>query len=352
MACEIERTEGGVVLLDYNDLNSGKDLSASISEGYGLDGIGLLCVKNIPNLKEYRETLLPLASKFALLPESIRAKSEVPESKYSFGWGMGKEILSEGRFDTFKGSYYNNPTYDEPTNDEALKARYPEMCGSNVWPREDLPELEFAFKNLGRLMIDVGIMVAKECDKFVKNRIPQYNLTIEETIRNSRSCKARLLHYYAINEDRTPRSRDSWCSWHNDIGTLTALCSAMYMKEGSITEQINNPDPEAGLYARTRNGIEKKIVIPKDCLAFQIGHAAQVTTGGMLRATPHAVQAPKWPESVNVIRNTFAVFMQPDFNSPLCVPQTIDPNTIDVELFENNIEFGKFANARLETNYA
>jgi isopenicillin N synthase-like dioxygenase len=63
----------------------------------------------------------------------------------------------------------------------------------------------------------------------------------------------------------------------------------------------------AGLYIKYKNGDFLKINIPRDCLAFQIGEAAQVSSMGRLVATPHLVRGMC---SESIARNTFAVFMQ------------------------------------------
>ena len=90
--------QANVVVLDYNDLISGKDLTSEIEKAYGYDGIGLLTVKNVPTLIEKRCNLLPLGFKFAKLPNAIKDKYVHPESYYSFGWSHGKEHL-EGKPD-------------------------------------------------------------------------------------------------------------------------------------------------------------------------------------------------------------------------------------------------------------
>ncbi len=110
-------------------------------------------MKNVPRLTELRQNLLPLAYKFANLPEATRAKYEDKGSHYSFGWSHGKEMMSEGRPDLSKGSFYNNPTYDQPFTDPALLEKYPSFCKPNIWPRADLPELEPAFKVLGAVSL-------------------------------------------------------------------------------------------------------------------------------------------------------------------------------------------------------
>jgi hypothetical protein len=57
--------------------------------------------------------------RFATQPEEAKKKTEHPESHYSFGWSHGKEVL-EGKPDYSKGSYYNNPVFDRPFDDEEL----------------------------------------------------------------------------------------------------------------------------------------------------------------------------------------------------------------------------------------
>ena len=83
-------------------------------------------------------------------------------------------------------------------------------------------------------------------------------------------------------------------------------------------------DPEAGLYARNRQSELIKVSIPEDCLAFQIGETAQILSGGVLQATPHAVRAASGSTS-RISRETFAVFMEPEYSYPMRQPAGIDP---------------------------
>ncbi|NTX07626.1 MULTISPECIES: 2-oxoglutarate and iron-dependent oxygenase domain-containing protein [Myxococcus] len=359
MSSDVAGAKDGVVVLDYAKLVDGADLSADIERAYGYDGIGLLIVRGIPGLVELRQGLLPLGFRFAALPNDVKDRYVHERSSYSFGWSHGKEVLKPGQFDEFKGSYYNNPQYDSPQVDASLVEKYPENYHPNVWPDPDFPALRPAFQALGRKMVDVGLLVAAQCDRYVTARLGERlspDAQLARTIRESRACKARLLYYFAINEDSTPRTRDSWCGWHSDHGSLTGLCPAMYFDaEPGASEptrqDIAVPDPEAGLYVRTRGGEERKVVIPKDCLAFQIGESAQIVTGGLLRATPHAVQALAHPASRNISRSTFAVFMQPDNEERLRPPEGTDPAELRVGAFQPGMTFGDFARATFAKFY-
>jgi len=297
--------------------------------------------------------LLLLGRTFAELPDDVKSKYESPDSRYSFGWSFGKETLRPGVYDTFKGSYYNNPLFDVPTTDQDKITNFPEVCRPNIWPKDDIPEFETAFKELGELVCRVGLLVTKFCDRYVKNQLgDDYNEgTLQATLEQSRSSKARLLYYFPI---KTPGERDidSWCGWHNDHSLITGLCSALYQNIDQLDyAEVPNPDPKAGLYVRNRKNETQKVLIPRDSLAFQIGLVAQVLSGGKLRATPHAVKGLVFPESASISRTTFAVFMQPnvDFNIDLPSNKTLDEAAC--EFYKTGMNFGEFGAAVIKAYY-
>ena len=313
-----------IVILEYKDLIEGKDLSQEIEKAFGWDGLGLLAVRGVPNFLELRQKLLPLSRKFALLPEEIKKKYEHEKSFYSFGWSHGKEKMSSGVPDYSKGSYYANPLHNKPYDDEKLIEKHAPFCHPNIWPTE-IPEMESAFMNLGKLMVDTGSYVAKQCDSYVHKVNPNYPLDKLYTIcKEGKTPKGRLLHYFPLDETSQPASSNqslevemaSWCGWHNDHGSLTGLVPAMWFTpEGEEIEKC--PDPDAGLYIKTRKGRIVKAAVPKDCMPFQIGESAMIHSGGILQATPHGVRGAKGEASKGISRETLAVFMEPDFDYPM-----------------------------------
>ena len=157
---------------------------------------------------------------------------------------------------------------------------------------------------------------------------------MEQVLIDSKIAKGRLLHYYpkeevermsGITASSASGSKEkgddtdwsSWCGWHNDHGSLTGLVPATYTN--STNHVVPPPDPMAGLYVRARDGRLVKVEFPAsaDCLAFQIGETAQVHTGGILQATPHAVRG---SEVTGHSRQTFAVFMEPEHDGPMPLP--------------------------------
>ncbi|KAL4100454.1 hypothetical protein PRIC1_008246 [Phytophthora ramorum] len=317
-----------VPVVSYADLIAKKDLSPIIEEAFGYEGLGILVVSGVPELSTKRGELLPLAFAFANLPDDVKAQCELPEAFYSLGWSHGKENL-QGKPDLAKGSYYNNPeTNDLANGDQELMAKFPSFYHPNIWPKE-LPELEKAFMKLGQLIVDMGVLVAQQCDTFVESKCPAYERgKLHRVISTGKCSKARLLHYYALseqqiaaqNEAKTLEDSFAWCGWHNDHGALTGLVQAMFTDAKGDT--VPNPDPTAGLYVKNRRGEILKANIPPGHLVYQIGETSQILSGGALQATPHAVRG---PQVTGVNRETLAVFMQPLPGERMAVPKDKDP---------------------------
>ena len=144
----------------------------------------------------------------------------------------------------------------------------PAFLEPNVWPSEQLPDLEPAMKDLGQLMVSVGRKLATFCDSLVVKENPAYpGDRLGKLLSESRMCKARLLYYFPRKEADPPvapvptagsdadtmAAVSNWCGWHNDHGSLTALCQAMYMDDAADGKDIPNPDADAGLYIRSRD---------------------------------------------------------------------------------------------------
>jgi len=329
------------VELRYEDLTHGIDLSASIEAAFGADALGIMTVSGVPGVAERRRALLPLARRFAALPEAVKRKYEHAASFYSFGWSHGKEKL-QGRPDTHKGSWYANPLHDRPTEDASLIERFPAFYHPNIWPREDLPELQPAFIDMGRLIVEVclgsqmciatklacrsgthslcplhvcmcsqfqvGALVARQCDAYVRSRSATYSpRRLETIVRESTVAKGRLLHYFSMDaqggggteqQDKQGKKEEddvsTWCGWHNDHGSLTGLTPAMYLDEAGHEVdpgQLQQAAVGSGLFVLSRSGELVQVVgVPADRLIFQIGETAEIHSGGVLQATPHAVK--------------------------------------------------------------
>ena len=260
--------------------------------------------------------------------------------------------------------------------------RLPHFCRPNVWPTAALPALEPALKNLGALICSVGLLLARHCDAYVARRASDPGAArMERTIAESRCvgcdarfihvelveieqplrrctknacmhrrcCKSRLLHYfprtYAGAGKCDSGDYSSWCGWHLDHGSLTGLtCASFYDSAGN---EVPSPDDTAGLYIRSRSGAVVRARFGPHQLAFQMGEATQVHSGGLLVATPHCVRAPS-SGPAGIARNTFAVFMQPHFDAPMDVPPGCSPGVVH---WAPGQDFGGFSAAKVAQYY-
>lgn len=264
------------------------------------------------------------------------------------------------------------------TRTPASSSTDPAFLEPNIWPTEHIPALEGAFKDLGNLIVSVGRQLAVHCDGFVAGKVPGYPADrLSKLLKESRMCKARLLYYFPRSEEEAKAAAEkeaslppmdaisSWCGWHNDHGSLTGLCQAMYTDEAAGGKEIPNPDPSAGLYIRSRQHELVKLQLPPGCLAFQIGESAQIHTGGALQATPHSVRA---AGQANVGRATLAVFMEPEWDEPMAPPstgeeavakvtqgakgETLPPGVPALDSRWNpTMDFGEFTHATLSAYY-
>lgn len=155
----------------------------------------------------------------------------------------------------------------------------PAGCRSNIWPAAHLPELEGAFKALGQLIMRVGLLLARHCDKYVASRGVTLPTSLHDILRDSpcpkvrpgwaawrclpagaqllllllqrslglerrgfsrclvaasQACPAapgccllgcrmqgRLLHYRPPPSGAGEHAGPNWCGWHTDHGSLT-----------------------------------------------------------------------------------------------------------------------------------
>ncbi|KAL2652247.1 hypothetical protein R1flu_020375 [Riccia fluitans] len=326
-----------IVTFRYSDLqNKDSDLTVDLEKGFGPNGLGIVGITDIPGYSESRKKLLRLAEKLAHLPKESLRKIEDPGSGYSFGWSHGAEKF-DGKPDFAKGSFYANVCKDVLSD---ANSRYISQCGRNLWPSEDLPELEPAFKEMGSLIKGVGYLLAYHCDKYQYRQSGRTGV-LESTLRHSQAHKARLLYYYPVNRDSEQSSGTApqWCGWHCDFGSITGLTAAMYTKDGV---EMKCPDTEAGLYIKTNKGRIVRAVYDENCLAFQVGETTELLSEGIFHATPHCVQTPKRSNS-GVGRSTFALFMQPSWDEILYIPESMKQKVPPAVGAATSLTFGEYS---------
>ena len=417
--------EPSLVIISYHDLvafsstptttehDAKNNLVKKVGQAFGPDCLGILAVTDVPGFVEKRQRLLPLARRLALLPDKTEIES--PESLYQVGWSHGKEQLSDGKPDFAKGSFYANPCHDTSDNNTTtahnsvspeVAANNPGFFAPNVWPDRSLPELRDAFCDLGQLVVRVGILLARVCDVYAAQQCPSFPPhKLERSV--SQFAKARLLHYFPISSDQQQQQQEEeekggadssdWCGWHNDHvskpvqcrclvtlycqsillanisaflyvyvlqGSLTGLVPAMYTDEESGCVVDCADSSSGGLFVQSRHRQQMhRVVLPLDSLGFQMGETSQIHSGGVLRATPHAVRSGS--SRCSLSRQAFAVFMEPHYVGDMDLPpgKTVE-DVNDVHTLPNGtlptlcqrwkpgMTFGDFTDATLAAFYS
>ncbi|KAF3357398.1 hypothetical protein VdG1_03186 [Verticillium dahliae VDG1] len=201
------------VTVSLNDLKNGgisSHLHRPMNSAFGPDSLGILVVKDVPaEFAHLRHQTLSYASYLGNLGADELKKLENVKAKYLTGWSLGKEQLKNGQADMFKGSYYANCAfYNDASLDCARPTaefntdNFPEYLSPNVWPDETaLPGFKPSVEALCRLIIDTAVLVARACDRFAAEEIPNYPPGyLEHVVSTSSTTKARLLHYFPQTE--------------------------------------------------------------------------------------------------------------------------------------------------------
>jgi isopenicillin N synthase-like dioxygenase len=115
----------------------------------------------------------------------------------------------------------------------------------------------------------------------------------------------------------------------------------MYLDQDG--NEVACPDNRTGLYIQPRQRSGESPIDPvrvqlpshasSSCILYQIGETSQIQSGGLLQATPHAVivATDDNNRSKYITRESFAVFMEPEFDTPLLQPPTSSNSSINVD---------------------
>lgn len=318
-----------VLILDWTEIAAAEtspDLLAKLEQALGPNGVGLVAIRNVPDFVSTKASFLPMAHSLVHLPPDYLESDELTDaaSLYNAGWSHGKEKLGD-KPDTAKGSFYYNPVTDLPgTPEERIK--YPYSYPANKWPSDEkLPGFRDQAKAMGLILKRATVELAKHIDHLAASKCSDYPTHfLYNAMKDTDKVKGRLLYYFPLAsagddaKKAEPVSEDSWIGWHNDSGFLTALGGDMYVNHDT-GKVVECPDPAAGLYVTDRHQQARRIDLPSDCMAVQIGECTQIVTGGAVRATPHCVRGAKAP---NVARISLPCFVDTPPYQTLAVPSS------------------------------
>ncbi|OMP05100.1 hypothetical protein COLO4_09049 [Corchorus olitorius] len=326
-----------------------------IMENLGPTGPGLLAIKNVPDASLLRRKLLPFARKLALLGHDDR-----------------KRILREHNL----GSDVPLKNPDRNVSSFAMQLKYaqglesfenkPSQCSHLSLEKEntgrisdfeddDFDGLESLFKDLGFCMMEIGLCVARICDRVIGGN------ELEQSLLESCAAKGRLIHYHSLadslvlreagrrkgstkrhannharSEQRLSKGanldtngnqvssceihHNLWQQWHYDYGIFTVLTDPMFLLSSQPTEinEVSNSSyqecasPSGNSYLQIYDPDKNKVLMVKssaESFIVQVGESADILSKGRLRSTLHCVCRPARLD--NLSRETFVVFLQP-----------------------------------------
>jgi len=311
MANHINKTN--IEILSYNDLKTKTDLSVSIENAFGGDGLGIILVKDIPNFELLRGTLLKLSKKLSSLSIKTKEKYKYSYNDYLSGWYQ-KKITMKNK-DLFVDTFCANPLYDNIMVSDDYEKKYSKIFSSNIWPQKEIPELKIAFKNLGITMLQVSFWILIQCDKYlhkITDGVHKEN-TIYHIISNSQIYKGKLIHSNSVVNKKNKKNNGD--NLHINYESLICHVSPMFLSKKD--DIINNTD-NYHMYIKSKKGEKIKIKIPNNCLALQIGETLQILSGGYLKAKPHYLRLCQKPQ---ISMEQFSVYVDCFPEQPLEFPQ-------------------------------
>ncbi|KAK9684836.1 hypothetical protein RND81_10G236000 [Saponaria officinalis] len=340
-------------------------VSRCVMEALGPTGAGLLTITAVPNTAALRNTVLPLARDLALLPHHLR-------KLILNGHGLGSDVPLKN-LDRCVSSFAMQLKYDDGIGPSKLTSVNSDGPDKDDWVVEtyagdDFSEsldnhfkgLSGSFRELGLCMMDLGLRVARICDRAIGGR------ELENSLLESGTAKGRLIHYHSSidtfiikelarkngSKKQPSKFKDNillgskmsesieikgarkscekvselWQQWHYDYGTFTVLTSPMFFgpkftrdengKDGCMKFGGSEcPSPDGHSYLQIFHPNKDNICIvkaPPESFILQVGESADILSRRRLQSTLHSVLRPVDLE--NLSRETFVVFLHPAWN--------------------------------------
>jgi len=308
-----------VVRIDYEQLINEKcDLEEKIDRAYGKNGLGLIVIKNIPEITKIRQNIFESGFQLAHLNKARLTELERPDAQYYVGWSKGRQYLGDG------DDYMQAMFYARIFTDTAIYPKDPELERkfTNIWP-EELKNFKENYIKTGKAIANCQINLLKHFDKYLIDKIQT---------ENSKEYKSFLYKNFSINNDATgmmaiyyPPSlfehknyngkSDNWCGWHRDFGLFSGLLNPMFFTQDGKVVNLKT----GGLLVKDRMGDINEMQYDDNEIVIQAADALFIFSGGSIISTPHAVKVrddiPK-----DLFRLNFITFFEPHLSMKLKPP--------------------------------
>ncbi|PPS07751.1 hypothetical protein GOBAR_AA12911 [Gossypium barbadense] len=302
--------------IPYSDLLLLSSSSASCShyqermimKNLGPTGPGLFAITNVPDASLLRRKLLPLARKLALLSPDDRKHRNVSSFAMQLKYAQGMEAIESKPSDGV-GSLLNLEN---------------ETMGSIGDFEDDVfDNLENMFKALGLCMMEIGLCLARICDRAIGGN------ELEQSLLESCAAKGRLIHYHSMVDSLVLREAGPNKGSSKRNPNNHARSKENLMKGANLdtikSEFSNSSDQECGSpsghsYLQVFHPNKNKVFMVKaspESFIVQVGESADILSKGKLRSTLHCVRRPA--RFKNLSRETFVVFLQPAWSKTFSI---------------------------------
>ncbi|KAJ0255023.1 2-oxoglutarate [Hirschfeldia incana] len=320
--------------LSFSDLLDRKRcqlISRNVMEALGPNGPGLLCITGVLGSALLRRKLLPMARKLALLDPDKRNRI-LKEHR------LGSDVPLKNP-ERLVSSFAMHLNYQPPSNSSLW---YEAACGVGAKmdysleddEEEDFNNLGVVFRELGFCMMELGLSIARVCDREIGGGF------LEETLLDSCTAKGRLIHYHSaadqsfLREEAVRRKQSGkqvkyrnesshfnlWQQWHYDYGVFTILTDPLFLSSHSCQDcNLITTHSYLRIYHPSKNRFYM-VKTPQDSFIVQIGESADILSQGKLRSTLHCVCRPD-KQLEHISRETFAVFLQPKWSHSFSVSE-------------------------------
>lgn len=247
-----------------------------------------------------------------------------------------------------------------------------DVYGLSKIQNEEFKNLGSTFKDLGFCMMELGLHLARICDRAIHRE------ELEQSLLESCSAKGRLIHYHStldsliikemgrrkgFSKQKANHKRDQehpirneqtaaefpnlgktgdagsyccdpsnlWQQWHYDYGIFTVLTAPLFILpcHAQSTKMEDHfckyceqecPSPSGHTYLQIFDPNKNNVLMVRaspDSFIVQVGESADILSKGKLRSTLHSVCRPGKLE--NLSRETFVVFLQPAWSKTFSI---------------------------------
>ncbi|CAN7056222.1 unnamed protein product [Brassica rapa subsp. trilocularis] len=317
--------------LSFSDLLDRKRcqlISTNVMEALGPNGPGLLCITGVLGSALLRRKLLPMARKLALLDPDKR--NRILKEHH-----LGSDVPLKNP-ERLVSSFAMHLHYQPPSSNSSLWYDPGSGVGTTLDSLEDddddFNNLGDVFRKLGFCMMELGLSIARVCDREIGGGF------LEGTLLDSCTAKGRLIHYHSpadqsfLREEAQRMRKHSisgkyrngshfnlWQQWHYDYGIFTILTDPLFLSSHSCQDcNLITSHSYLRIFHPSNNKFYM-VKTPQDSFIVQIGESADILSNGKLRSTLHCVCRPDQLEHIS--RETFAVFLQPKWNHTFSVSE-------------------------------